>query len=174
VFAKVHFTLFYTAVLNAMQTVLLAFLSFRISRRLWVDTESLSLNNYVEIREEFDHVNQQLQSLRRNGGRRIWKQPHDSQSTGSQRSPTDALFDFHLFGSITDLRRDVWELIRYPVLKRKYSNLLLQVCVYYFTLCQKCIHWWSDSVFLLPCILSRCDIMKCVFTLSKHTISLPN
>jgi hypothetical protein len=54
------FALFYTAVLNALQSVLLAFVTTKASARLWVRTEHLELDHYVEIREEFDRVQEQL------------------------------------------------------------------------------------------------------------------
>jgi len=63
VFADVHFLLFYTAILNALQTVLTAFATKRRSKRLWVQTEMLELNHYVEIREEFQRVKQELDRL---------------------------------------------------------------------------------------------------------------
>jgi hypothetical protein len=60
VFADVHFALFYTAIFNALQSVLLAFVTTKASARLWVRTEHLELDHYVEIREEFDRVQGQL------------------------------------------------------------------------------------------------------------------
>jgi hypothetical protein len=60
VFADVHFTLFFTALFNAFQSVSVAMVATRVSNRLWVKTEDLELDHYVEIREEFDRVSQQL------------------------------------------------------------------------------------------------------------------
>lgn len=60
VFADVHFLLFYTAICNAFQALILAFCSNRVSDRLWVQTEELELDHYVEIREEFDRVREEL------------------------------------------------------------------------------------------------------------------
>lgn len=60
VFADVHFLLFYTAVFNAFQAAILAFACGRVSRELWIKTEDLELDHYVEIREEFDRIHEKL------------------------------------------------------------------------------------------------------------------
>jgi hypothetical protein len=56
VFGDVHFAIFYTAILNAFQSCLTALFTRRNSTKLWVDTEHLELDHYVEIREEYDRV----------------------------------------------------------------------------------------------------------------------
>jgi hypothetical protein len=56
VFADVHFALFYTAIFNAFQSVFVAWATWRTSNSLWVQTEFLDLDHYVEIREEFDRI----------------------------------------------------------------------------------------------------------------------
>ena len=48
VFADVHFLLFYTAIFNAFQAVILAFCTNRVSNKLWVQTEELELDHYGE------------------------------------------------------------------------------------------------------------------------------
>ena len=60
VFQDVHFALFYTAIFNAFQTVILAVMATRVSHKHWVQTEHLELDHYVEIREEFDRITNQL------------------------------------------------------------------------------------------------------------------
>jgi len=55
-FADVHFALFCTAILNALQYSLTSIVSTRLSNGLWVKTEQLELDHYVEIREEYDRV----------------------------------------------------------------------------------------------------------------------
>ena len=55
-FADVHFALFLTAILNALQYSLTSIFSTRLSHGSWVKTEQLELDHYVEIREEFDRV----------------------------------------------------------------------------------------------------------------------
>jgi hypothetical protein len=60
VFGDVHFALFYTAIFNAFQSVLVAIVTTTKSTKLWVQTEHLELDHYVEIREEFDRVQKQI------------------------------------------------------------------------------------------------------------------
>lgn len=55
-FADVHFALFLTAIFNALQYSLTSIVSTRLSNGLWVKTEQLELDHYVEIREEYDRV----------------------------------------------------------------------------------------------------------------------
>jgi hypothetical protein len=62
-FADVHFMLFYTAIINAFQTVLTAFVTSTISKQMWIKTEMVELNHYVEIREEFDSLQRKLHQL---------------------------------------------------------------------------------------------------------------
>jgi hypothetical protein len=56
VFGDVHFAIFYTAIFNALQSVLTAMVTRRASNRLWCRTEQLELEHYVEIREEYERV----------------------------------------------------------------------------------------------------------------------
>lgn len=55
-FADVHFALFLTAIFNALQYSLTSIVSTRRSNGLWVKTEQLELDHYVEIREEYERV----------------------------------------------------------------------------------------------------------------------
>lgn len=60
IFADVHFLLFYTDIFNALQAVIQAYFTNRVSQRLWVQTEEVELHHYVEIREEYERVHQLL------------------------------------------------------------------------------------------------------------------
>ncbi len=64
IFAEVHFALFYTAIFNAFQSVLCGFATRKVSNKMWVQTEHLELDHYVEIREEFDRVQHEYHSSR--------------------------------------------------------------------------------------------------------------
>lgn len=97
-FADVHFALFYTAILHAFQSVLVAYATTRVTQKLWVQTESLELNHYVEIREEFEEVKKKL-------------------TLHSMTTSSSGYFD----------AKSVFKWMRYPVLRRKYLRLLLQV-----------------------------------------------
>ena len=135
IFADVHFTLFFTALFNAFQSCVMAFFISRNSYRLWVQTEYQDLHHYVEIREEFDRLDKELNKFRepeqispfntKTTGR-------GSQSRTSQRWFTveGAALRGEFRHSMQSIRRTGYSLlrtIRYPVLSRKHSNLLVQV-----------------------------------------------
>jgi hypothetical protein len=106
VFADVHFALFYTAILNAFQSVLLAFVSNRVAHRIWVKTEMLEVNHYVEIREEFERVKKD-----------VWFTAGSSTaaSTDGDNTPIE-----------TTKSPSAW--YSYPLLRRyRYNQLLLQI-----------------------------------------------
>jgi hypothetical protein len=104
VFGDVHFALFYTAIFNAFQSVLLAMVVTRTSDRLWVQTEQLELANYVRIREAFQKTQAELYN-------------------DLEYSDTD--------NSIWSWKRytpsRLWKGLRHPQLRRKYMKLLVQV-----------------------------------------------
>jgi hypothetical protein len=101
VFADVHFALFYTAVFNAFQTVIVSMATIRTSNSLWVETEYLELDHYVEIREEFDRVKEKL-------------------GYGSDDELTSG-------PSFRNLPRHILESLRNPGLRGHYLDLLVQV-----------------------------------------------
>jgi hypothetical protein len=101
VFADVHFALFYTAVFNAFQTVIVFMATIRKSDKLWVETEHLELDHYVEIREEFDRVKEKLG----------YERDHELTSGPSFRN----------------LPRYILQSIRNPGLRGRYMDLLVQV-----------------------------------------------
>jgi hypothetical protein len=101
VFADVHFTLFFTALFNAFQSVSVAMVATRVSNRLWVKTENLELDHYVEIREEFDRVSHQLY-------------PYDDHDETTRPGVYQQL-------------RNMGVSLMYPRLRGRYSELLVQV-----------------------------------------------
>jgi hypothetical protein len=105
VFAEVHFALFYTAIFNAFQSVLCAFATRRSSDRLWVQTEHLELDHYVEIREEFDRVSYEYHSQRMN--------------TDHMGKPQR--------GGVFGWLRNAQSVILNPGLRSRYLELLVQV-----------------------------------------------
>jgi len=58
-----NFLWFYTAIFDAIQCSVLYLGCMRQSRELWVQTEDLDLNLYIELREEFDRVQKELASF---------------------------------------------------------------------------------------------------------------
>lgn len=94
VFADVHFLFFFTAIFNALQTVLTAFVTTSVSKRMWVETEMLELNHYVEIREEFQRVKQELDRLNNRSSSDVFSGSSTSQvPSSSDRLAVDALED---------------------------------------------------------------------------------
>ncbi|GKY98101.1 hypothetical protein MPSEU_000767900 [Mayamaea pseudoterrestris] len=146
VFAKVHFCLFYTALLNAFQSILLAATSLQIARKLWVQTERLELNHYVELREEFDRVHAQLGLHKRRNRRK--ESSHSDGSNGNnviesatERPQYTTLSLASYVCSVLHLQiRNRFQSKhhdqqhhrphhhhQYPLLHRKYRRLLVQV-----------------------------------------------
>jgi hypothetical protein len=109
VFADIHFLLFYTDILNAMQAIIQAFATKRVSNRLWVRTEELELDHYVEIREEYDRVHEELYGVPPDMDSSI-SRGHDRQ-THNHRARRS--------GFLNSILR--------PGLRTKYKELLLQV-----------------------------------------------
>jgi len=148
VFGDVHFALFYTALFNAFQSMVLAFFTTRVSKRIWVQTEALELNHYVELREEFDRV-RQLVDKRRNrrksnvngsGSNKDQADRAEISSTSSgpnsdgNHKSTNSRFSLqseYVFDASYQGVRCMWhglvDLIRYPRLMQQYNSLLLQV-----------------------------------------------
>ena len=142
VFADVHYCLFFTAIFNALQTFLLAIISFAISRRKWVQTESLELDHYVELREEFDRCKAELRRLKL---RRIISDSepsddvekfgadgnHDVYDLELQRNDSMKSLKYTSFSlsceGLRNLVKGFMDLIRFPGLKRKHNELLVQV-----------------------------------------------
>jgi hypothetical protein len=141
VFADFHFLLFYSAILNAFQSVLLAFWATRISRKIWVETEMLELNHYVEIREEFQIVKEELESMRRsrgksNNNKKTLNQSTQNTTTKNDNSSNNTDDDNNRMHhhelaedmvGIANLWQTAMDRFRYPALKRRYDALLLQI-----------------------------------------------
>ena len=116
IFADVHFTLFYTALFNAVQSVILAFFVSRNSDRLWVRTEYQDLHHYVEIREEFERLDRELH----------WKEYEAESSAVRIDAKAAQEFEFNLAG-IKRLGKTIYETFRHPILSRKHNTLLIQL-----------------------------------------------
>ena len=130
VFADVHFLLFYTAICNAFQALILAFCANRTAHGLWVQTEEIQLDHYVEIREEFDRVREELygdgspppianklvKGFSRGYSNFSRSFSHRSNSSGVEK--LDWLKNFFLGALYT---------VIYPRQKANYNRLLLQV-----------------------------------------------
>lgn len=103
VFGDVHFALFYTAIFNAFQSVLLAMVVNRTSDRLWVQTEQVEIAKYVRIREAFQKTQAEL---------------YDD----LDYSDNDNTWNWKRFAPSR-----LWKSLRNPRLRQKYMKLLVQV-----------------------------------------------
>lgn len=63
VFAKVHFTLFYVAIINALMSCLLYFCAMHFANKHWVRLETVDVDHYVAIRKKFDALEEQLNNM---------------------------------------------------------------------------------------------------------------
>lgn len=142
VFGDVHFALFYTAIFNSLQSMILAFAVRRISKRMWIRAEELELGHYVEVREEFERVSQRVEEIR--AKRRAVLHPAQNQSSPSTSScehedgendatkrnsgkrHLNSILGFN-DGSWRDIFYRLWDLLRYPQLMQQYNSLLIQV-----------------------------------------------
>ena len=104
VFADVHFAFFYTAILYAIQSVIVALVTRKHSKRLWILPEELELHHYVEIREEFERVQTKF----------FPKDEIDGTSTTGS-------------SSLGKFFHRLIQNIRHPGLRARYLNLLIQV-----------------------------------------------
>ena len=107
VFVDVHFMLFYTAVFNAIQSVLVRFLSVRRTDKAWVQTEDIDIGHYVAIRKEFDRLDHELQ-----------KNDEDNDRSFLHRAPSIRTW-FH------DSMNDIAMKLRHPHLARRRHELLV-------------------------------------------------
>lgn len=100
-FTDVHYLLFYTAIFNAIQSLILFLGCRRKTQDWWVKTEELQLHHYIELRNEFERLKVML---------------------NMQRDPMSE--------EIVTLR-SAWMFIRkylsHPVSAHKYHQLLVQV-----------------------------------------------
>jgi hypothetical protein len=53
-FTHVHFLLFYTAIINAFQSALVAFFAKRFGDKMWTNIEMMNVQQYVRAREEYE------------------------------------------------------------------------------------------------------------------------
>lgn len=66
VFAEVHFTLFYVAIINAIMSVLLYLFTSKVAEKQWVRMETIDLDHYVAIRKQFEAIELALKEIEEN------------------------------------------------------------------------------------------------------------
>ena len=60
IFADIHFTLFFVAIINAFMSCIIYSLASRVATNRWVKLEVLDVNHYVATRRQFDQVQKQM------------------------------------------------------------------------------------------------------------------
>jgi hypothetical protein len=138
VFADVHFTLFFTALFNAVQSCIAAFFITRRSHSLWVMPEYQDAGHYVEIREEFDRINKELLSMKggtesiSDDGKDDANQTMSATQRIFRRCTTDDMDNIttemkYMLNNIKAIWRSIIQFTRYPRLSYRYHDLLVQV-----------------------------------------------
>jgi hypothetical protein len=137
VFADVHFTLFFTALFNALGCVVVAFFVCRHSKTLWVQPEYQDLHHYVEIREEFDRIEKRLEELKVNHEELVESIQHSAEMRRVRSSQRQSIATRvweqtggemqHGYYSLKKIGNACVRFLRYPALTRKYNKLLVQI-----------------------------------------------
>ena len=115
VFIDIHFMLFYTAVINAIQSSVVRVMTQRLTNKQWTMTEDIDIYHYVAIRKEFDTLEQQFQS-----DESIPASVHDSFTSGNGFFPENQ----NHFRSMLD---DIAFRIRHPYLSARKKALIVPV-----------------------------------------------
>ncbi len=63
VFADIHFTLFFVAIINALISCVIYSISSNVATKRWVRLETLDSNHYIAFRQEFHQIEQHLKKL---------------------------------------------------------------------------------------------------------------
>jgi hypothetical protein len=120
VFAEVHFTLFFVAIMNAIMSIILYILTSRVAAGMWIQMESIDLDKYVMIRKEYDEVNTQLRESKRKRSRIPTLPDSDNRSNDTPKAED------------VDLWRNALDYVKYPVLKMRHRQLLIKGTVSLF------------------------------------------
>eukprot|EP00555_Chaetoceros_dichaeta_P012134 CAMPEP_0198258792 /NCGR_PEP_ID=MMETSP1447-20131203/8120_1 /TAXON_ID=420782 /ORGANISM="Chaetoceros dichaeta, Strain CCMP1751" /LENGTH=1362 /DNA_ID=CAMNT_0043946001 /DNA_START=42 /DNA_END=4130 /DNA_ORIENTATION=+ len=114
VFAEVHFTIFFVAIINAIQSTILYFLALRVAEKQWTKVEAIDIDHYVAIRREYEVVDAKLLKIEEKINRSLGK----SARYANRRDV------YEMDGSWIV---NCFEYLRYSSIKRKHKRLLVQV-----------------------------------------------
>jgi hypothetical protein len=99
IFADVHFTLFFVAIINALMSCILYFLSLKVAENQWVKMEALDINHYVAFRKQFDQVKAKIEIMEQKkqnqggGGRKERTTRRTSQHSCNDGHHEESFFD---------------------------------------------------------------------------------
>ena len=144
VFADVHFLLFYTAIVNALFSIVTAMIVTRISKQLWIQTELLEMYHYNDIQQTFQQIQKELNALHSTQGKAVKKSEEEDDTPPPPVSTSDP--EVGTRADENDASATIWEdpwtygqmnvrnfytsmidHIRYPNLKYQYDTLLAQI-----------------------------------------------
>ncbi|KAL3803635.1 hypothetical protein ACHAW5_006397 [Stephanodiscus triporus] len=112
----VHFMLFYTAILNAIQSCLVRLLTVRRTDKTWLMAEDIEVAHYVAIRKEFDRLERKIKHLNPQYMGSLTERAWPTGGNDSQSSSRRESFK----SSVSDLALR----IRHPRLYRRRNELL--------------------------------------------------
>jgi len=119
VFAKVHFLIFYTALINVLLTIIVERLTFHRSIKMWFKAEESDLNQYVMIRKGYLDTKKKMETLSPGFLRVFSKVPHMQASEDT----TKAGYVHWSFATAVKL---AWYNIRHPVIVPQFERLSKQ------------------------------------------------
>lgn len=114
--------LFYTALFNAIQSVLIRLVTTRRTNRNWVQTEDIDIGHYVAVRKEFDRVESEWKHLHLLHGTELAYSHSESYLGNSLHDAEQEMRGASACGSVKRYLHDFSMKIRYPRLhfrKRK-------------------------------------------------------
>ena len=120
VFAEVHFTLFFVAIINAIMSCLLYFFASQVAEQQWVRLETVDLDHYVAIRKQFDALEEQLLAIKNTEHSKENKVQYKHQN--SSREMNTFVQALRISNNIPRLRANFRQMINV-----KYRHLLVQV-----------------------------------------------
>ena len=129
VFAEVHFTLFFVAIINAIMSCLLYFFATRVAERHWDMLETVDIDHYVAVRRQFDAMEEQLQAIRDSERFSAQGLNHAATADGADEAHSERN------KNETNVFFKILNYTKYPLLKAnlkqvldvKYKKLLVQV-----------------------------------------------
>lgn len=119
VFAEVHFTLFFVAIINAIMSCLLYFFASQVAESQWFRLETVDIDHYVAIRKQFDALEEQMQAIKssEHGGKSQKNIQHQNSS-----KETNTFIQAMTFSMIPSVKGNIKQMINV-----KYKSLLVQV-----------------------------------------------
>jgi len=112
-FAEVHFTIFFVAIINAMQSGILYLFSLHVAEQQWTRIEALDIDHYVAIRREYEVVDAKLLKFEEKINRTLGR---ETNANNRDLYETDGNWIVNCF-----------EYLRYSSIKKKHKRLLVQV-----------------------------------------------